>query len=122
MRIHLLLMAALPLTVSAAPVVAQQTDRVLTIFGEDRCPSDTICVRAPERDRYRIPRHLRAPAHSPENTSWAVRQEAAQEAGRTGIDSCSPVGSGGWSGCYIKQVRQAKKERDQAAAEGRKVP
>jgi hypothetical protein len=122
MRVTFLLLAASAMMVPTLPASAQQTERVLTIFGEDRCPADTICVRAPERDRYRIPKELRPPSTSPENQSWAVRQEAAQDAGRSGIGSCSAVGSGGWTGCYLQQVRQAKKEREQAAAADRKVP
>ena len=97
-----------------APVAAQE--RVLTIFGDDECPRDTICVRAPENERYRIPKELRETTPQPGNESWAARARSMEYVGRTGINSCSPVGAGGWTGCYEQMVRQAREERRQAAA------
>ncbi|MBA3896233.1 MAG: hypothetical protein H0X36_03665 [Sphingomonadaceae bacterium] len=114
------LIAALLLGPAAAPLPAQAqvNDRILTIFGEDRCPADTICVRAPESERYRIPKNLReAPSIAPQNQSWAQRSQGVTSVGKTGIDSCSAVGSGGWTGCWTQQMRAARAERKQAATD-----
>lgn len=97
----------------ATPATAQiANERVLTIFGEDKCPADTICVRAPENERYRIPKQFRNDGTiKPENQSWAARAESTLSAGaKTGIGSCSAVGSGGWSGCWAQQMRAARAE------------
>lgn len=108
-----------PLAV-AAPAHAQlANDRVLTIFGKDPCPKDTICVRAPESDRYRIPKQFRQPTTiAPENQAWAARAQSTLDAGaKTGAGSCTTVGPGGWTGCYQQQMRAARAERKADAAE-----
>lgn len=97
------------------PAPAQATERVLTIFGDDECPRDTICVRAPENERYRIPKELREDGViPPENQSWASRVESMEYVGRSGTMSCSPSGPGGWTGCYAQMLREAREERRQA--------
>lgn len=106
-------------TAFAVPAVAQE--RVLTIFGEDKCPSDTICVVAPENERYRIPKPFRQGPVAPKNESWAVRsQSLVTDVGKTGIGSCSSVGSGGWSGCWAKYMREQRAEAE-ARKEGAAV-
>ncbi|MFM9976566.1 MAG: hypothetical protein ACKVOP_00765 [Sphingomonadaceae bacterium] len=92
-------------------------ERILTVYGEDKCPADTICVRAPESERFRIPKQLRNQGViAPENQSWAARAQATTDAGaRTGPGSCTAVGPGGWTGCYMQQMRAA---RAKAAARG----
>lgn len=100
------------------PALAQANDRVLTIFGDDKCPADTICVRAPESERYRIPKNLReAPSIAPENQSWAQRAQGVTGVGQTGTGSCSATGAGGWTGCWQQQMRAARAERAAAARE-----
>jgi hypothetical protein len=37
--------------------------------------------------------------------------------GATGINSCSPVGPGGYTGCEMQVIQQAKEQRRQQAAE-----
>lgn len=113
-----------PLVIAAllafpAPAFAQAGERVLTIFGEDRCPENTICVRAPETERFRIPKNLREnPVIAPNRQSWAARAQSVTDAGaRTGTMSCSAVGPGGNTGCYAQQMAQAKAEREQAKLE-----
>lgn len=105
-----------------APItpIAAQDQRILTVFGNDKCPADTICVRAPENERYRIPKELRQSTPSPDDQSWAARSASIEYVGRSGTDSCSPVGAGGWTGCYSKILRQAAEER-RAAANGQAV-
>lgn len=102
------------------PVAAQlANDRVLTIFGSDPCPKDTICVRAPESERYRIPKQFRQPdTIAPENQSWAARAQSTLDAGaKSGPGSCTASGPGGWTGCWQQQMRAARAERKAAQAE-----
>jgi hypothetical protein len=89
-------------------------ERILTVFGSDRCPENTICVRAPESERFRIPKALRAPTKTPDSVSWSARSRATLNEGKSGTGSCSAVGSGGWTGCWAEEMR---KIRAQAAAE-----
>jgi hypothetical protein len=109
-----------PLAISAPAYAQLSNDRVLTIFGKDPCPKDTICVRAPEGDRYRIPKQFRnSGVIAPENQSWAARAQNTLDAGaKTGTGSCTSVGPGGWTGCYAQQMRAARAERKAAEKEG----
>jgi hypothetical protein len=109
MRLVLALALSLVPLAASAPAVAQQ--RTLTIFGDDKCPLDTICVVAPETERYRIPKPFREPLKSPDSVSWAVRSQATLEVGKTGAESCSTVGPGGWTGCFMKQMKDAYSEK-----------
>lgn len=104
-----------------APASAQGQERIrrLVVYGSDPCPRAAngddivVCARRPETERYRIPKELRdsTPDDDPESTSWAARAEALEYVGRTGIQSCSPVGPGGASGCWNELVRAWRKER-----------
>lgn len=111
--------AALFLIPLAAPLPVLAQDRVLTIFGNDKCPENTICVRANESERYRIPKDLRQDALiAPNRQSWAAKAQSTLDAGtKTGIGSCSAVGPGGQTGCFAERARQAKAEKAQAAKE-----
>jgi hypothetical protein len=102
-----------PLLLPAAPASAQRNsnEQVLIIFGDDSCPRDTICVRRSEGERYRIPQELRRVEPSPEIQSWAVRARSMEYVGASGINSCTPSGAGGWTGCYQKMLREAREER-----------
>jgi hypothetical protein len=113
---------ALPI---AMPASAQQTDRVLIIYGNDKCPTNAsgeeivVCARRPEGERFRIPKELRTPIIvTPENASWATKANDAMNAGSaSGIGSCSAAGGGGWTGCWAEQMRAAKRQRQLDAAE-----
>lgn len=104
-----------------APAEAQPQERIrrLVVYGSDPCPRSAsgeeivVCARRPETERYRIPKELRdaQPDDDPESTSWAARAEALEYVGRSGIQSCSPVGPGGASGCWNELVRAWRKER-----------
>ena len=105
----------------AAP--AQAEDRVLTIFGSDKCPENTICVRAPETERFRIPKNLRDQAViAPNRQSWAARASSVIEAGDASVAApCSPQGPFGGYGCAAKQIRRGTAQRDQATTEAAPV-
>lgn len=120
MRIAIIVSLLLAPVAIAVPAHAQlNNDRVLTIFGSDPCPKDTICVRAPESERYRIPKQFRQPTTiAPENQAWAARAQGTLDAGaKTGTGSCTAVGPGGWTGCYQQQMRAARAELKAEAAE-----
>lgn len=106
----LLTLGALP-----APADAQRRQRVVEVFGTDRCPEGNseeiiVCARKPESDRYRIPTEFREPTAA-DRESQESRVDEAVALGRTGTDSCSAVGPGGFTGCFVQQVRQNRGER-----------
>jgi hypothetical protein len=89
----------------------------LIIYGDDPCPESTdpnevtVCARLPDSDRYRVPPNLRDNPNEPANNSWANRATELSYVGRTGTDSCSTVGGGGFTGCFNQIVTQARAER-----------
>ena len=103
------------------------TERIarVVIYGRDPCPRAStgeeivICARRPEAERYRIPKEIRdrEASDNPENTSWAERAQTLEYVGRTGIQSCSTVGPGGFTGCWAELVRAARGERARTSAE-----
>ncbi|HMC91555.1 MAG TPA: hypothetical protein VKI45_03755 [Allosphingosinicella sp.] len=119
--------AAAALAFPAAGVAQGGTDRIarVVIYGNDRCPRAStgeeivICARRPESERYRIPKEIRDTERSddPASTSWAERAQSLEYVGRTGIQSCSTVGPGGFTGCWAQMVRTARGERAKTSAE-----
>jgi hypothetical protein len=88
----------------------------LIIYGDDPCPPSTddeinVCARLPEGDRYRIPENLRHDPNDARNGSWANRAIELSYVGRTGTDSCSTVGGGGFTGCMMQMINAARAER-----------
>ena len=114
--------AALP-----APGLAQSSDRIseIIVYGSDPCPRSTddevvVCARKPEAERYRIPEKLRPTGPRQSREAWAYRARALETVGATGINSCSPVGPAGFTGCLTQVIRQASGERTEA--EGADTP
>lgn len=108
--------APLMLPAGAAAQNAAQNG-VLVIYGNDKCPTNTageeivVCQRMDEAERFRIPKTLRDQAGPPQQTeSWAVRSQGALEAGQTGTGSCSTVGAGGQTGCFVRNATRARAE------------
>ena len=99
--------AALP----ALPAQAQVSGRLVTVFGSDPCPRDTICVRAPENERYRIPQELRGESGEAAAARWGDRAQQLEYVGASGTMSCTPVGPGGATGCYRELARKAREEQ-----------
>ena len=102
----------------AAPSAGADGRRVsqLIVYGDDPCPASTsevivVCARRGEEDRYRIPEPLRGNSQVSDNQSWAANARALEYVGRTGIQSCSTVGPGGFTGCWAEMMRQAREER-----------
>ncbi len=112
-------------SMAATSALAQQTDRVLILYGNDKCPTNTsgeqivVCSRRPESERYRIPKELRSPILiTPENQSWAAKaNDTLNAGGASGTGSCTAQGPGGWTGCWAQQMRDAKRQRQAASAE-----
>lgn len=92
----------------------------VVVYGDDPCPTTAnddeilVCGRLDEDERYRIPAPLRGAPNDPRRESWTSRVRSLERVGRTGTDSCSPVGAGGFTGCTSELIRNAYAEREQA--------
>lgn len=109
----------------AAPASAQDTpapaptERIkqVIVYGDDPCPKGeadeiVVCARQSESERYRIPEELRREdPGSTRNEAWMSRIRSIEYVGRSGTQSCSPVGGGGFTGCFAQILAQAKAER-----------
>jgi hypothetical protein len=105
-----------------APAVAQAQGGVaeIVVYGNDPCPRSTddqvvVCARRPEAERYRIPPNMRPSGTPQQMESWARKADSLSTVGATGINSCSPVGPAGYTGCLMKVIQEAKGERKQRA-------
>jgi hypothetical protein len=115
---------ALPAVFAPAPALAQ-SGRIseIIVYGTDPCPRSTddevvVCARKPEGERYRIPEKLRSSGSRQSREAWANRAIAFETYGRTGINSCSPVGPAGFTGCTQQLISQAFKERREESEAG----
>lgn len=112
---------------AAAPALAQEPQvNEIVVFGTDPCPRSTddaivVCARKPESERYRIPERLRQGGSLQSRQAWAVRAKSFETVGRTGINSCSPVGPGGFTGCVDSLIKQSFAERKEQM-EGESAP
>ncbi|MFZ2996451.1 hypothetical protein [Sphingobium sp.] len=89
---------------------------LVIVYGEDACPQSqgddiVVCARKGEEERYRIPEPLRGNPNEPSKQAWGERVRSMEYIGRSGTESCSPVGSGGATGCFAQLSRLAKAER-----------
>ena len=108
------------LLLPAAPAMAQSPDEkvnLVIVYGQDACPQGkddeiTVCARKEESERYRIPESLRG-SDSPRNDAWNNKVLAYETVGRTGTQSCSPVGAGGALGCTQQLINRAYAEKGQ---------
>jgi hypothetical protein len=97
----------------------------LIVYGADPCPPSTseeivVCARRSEDERYRIPEPLRQQGQR-RAESWAAQARSLEYVGRTGIQSCSTVGPGGFTGCWAEMMRQARVDR-RTNPEGQPIP
>jgi len=106
-----------------APAAAQDPGSAIAeiiVYGNDPCPRSTddqvvVCARRPESERYRLPQTLRPSGTRQEKQSWAQRSKSLETVGQTGINSCSPVGPAGYTGCLQQVIQKARGEREQQA-------
>lgn len=86
---------------------------ILVTYGDEPCPEAqgdeiVVCAQRPESDRYRVPKELR---HQDEEAaagggSWASKVEGYDDIARvTRPNSCSVVGSYGFTGCTAAALR-----------------
>lgn len=130
--------AALALFPTAATAQSQaesgqppQRIRQVTLQGSEQCPKAAadeivVCSRINPNEQYRVPKELRQPPEVPaQNQSWVNRAATVDRVGRVagGLpNTCSPIGTGGQTGCSIAagqawaaEKRQARREAAQAA-------
>ena len=121
-----LLLPLLAALAVAAPATAQdeslaqsaqppQKTSVLYTFGDDPCPEPVgdeiiVCAQQPESERYRVPKELREELKDDVAVgggSWASKVEGYDNIARaTRPNSCSPVGSYGFTGCASAALRE----------------
>ena len=100
-----------------APTAGEPRINQVIVYGDDPCTASrdpdeiTVCARLPEADRYRIPPNLRDNPNDPRNQSWSGRATELAYVGRTGTDSCSTTGPGGFTGCLNQIIDHAQAER-----------
>jgi hypothetical protein len=110
----------------AAPTAADgRRISQLIVYGDDPCPVSTpeeivVCARREEDERYRIPEPLRGTGQR-QAQSWAANARSLETVGRTGIQSCSTVGPGGFTGCWNEMMRQSREDR-RTNPEGQPIP
>jgi len=102
---------------------ADQTERwsVLLTYGGDECPESTegeivVCAHQPESERYRIPKTIREKEKEEEAryaTSWSAQFQNHEDEARLGRpNSCSAVGTNGFTGCQAKFLRDWFEQRN----------
>lgn len=121
-----------PVAIQAPGEVAKRApvNGVLVLYGNERCPTNTdgdeivICERRSAREQYRVPKELREFQVTPQNESWAARAQGTLDAGvgANSIGSCSTVGAGGQTGCFMQNARAARKENQARKVEEARVP
>ena len=123
----LLSLAAISAAVIAAPSAAQtevdtgdESYNMVIVYGDDECPASddgtiVVCARQAESERYRIPSNLRF-TDGPQSQSWMERVERLEYVGKSGMQSCSPAGNGGFVGCTQKFIDEAYDDRENASS------
>lgn len=108
---------------AAVPAAAQEStsDNIseIIVYGNDPCPRSTddevvVCARKPESERYRIPERYRPSGTYQQRQAWANKARSIERVGRTGIQSCSPVGPAGYTGCLDQMIQSAREESNEA--------
>ena len=103
----------------------------MTVFGDDGCPKSSddeivVCQRVPESERYRLPKRFRgrkAAEQSGPGNSWTNKVSTLETASRVGTpNSCSPVGSGGFTGCMNKLLHDWYVDRQARQSDADAVP
>jgi len=132
-------LAALIAFPAAIPAVATAQDaqvdappqriRSVTLTGNQTCPKSSgseIVVCSTLDQPYRIPKQLRDDKPiAAKNQSWVNRAATMDQVGRVagGLpDTCSPVGTGGQSGCFLSRNQAFAAERRASASETNTQP
>ncbi len=140
-----LILAAL--LAAPAPLVAQQTPeqvaaaegrqdsppqriRNVTVYGDEPCPKAeegevVVCTKKDADEQFRIPEDLRETEFTPAKNSWVNKAQVIDDVSRKagGLpDTCSPVGTGGQTGCFMEAARKAAAERREREREQNSIP
>ena len=123
-----LLAVALPAmaqtTTQTAPADPPKKIRSVMLATGEKCPPpsspDEVVVCGNLDEQYRIPKELRNQGPvAPPNQSWAAKQAVADEVGREagGLpNTCSPVGTGGQTGCTQVMLNRARDDARRGAS------
>lgn len=103
--------------------------RSILLYGQEECPKPqsedeiVVCANGGESP-YRIPKEFRNQRKDDAGSqAWTNRVEMVEEVNRAGLpNSCSPVGTGGQTGCTRAAIRQWYQERLDAKAKAAQVP
>ena len=128
--------AALAGAIVVLPVAssAQQTPqriRNVQLTGNEQCPKAqgdeiVVCSRISPNEQFRIPKELRNTAEpAAQNQAWAnrtVTAEAVSKAAAGLPNTCSPVGTGGQTGCAQAYARAWSAERRAAEKNDSMIP
>lgn len=117
------LLIVLPAKAEEARPVAGEAERwsILVTYGEDDCPESVegeivVCARHPEEERYRVPKAVREKEKEEEAhyaMSWTAQFQNHEDDARLGRpNSCSTVGTNGFTGCQAAILRQWFAERN----------
>ena len=120
----------IPGAAQASPDQGRPPERVRSVelSADQTCPPSTgnevvVCYQAEEP--YRLPKRFRRAEIAAANQSWANRAATLDEVGRVagGLpNTCSPVGTGGQTGCTATMMRAWAAERRALAREALSVP
>ena len=118
----------------AGPALAQdqgqppQRIRSIELRPGEACPkaqsADEVVVCRTVENPYRIPSELRdeGAAQQPTNQSWVNRAATVDQVSRVagGLpNTCSPVGTGGQTGCFNQAAQEQAASRNERAAAAR---
>ncbi len=102
--------------------------RSVTVASGQKCPEavgNEVVVCNTLEEPYRIPKKLRETKKSAATNSWVNRAATMDEVGREagGLpDTCSPVGSGGQTGCALKLNQQYAAEKAEKKRQESVIP
>lgn len=99
----LLLAQAAPTADIVAQAVREQECR-----GRTATDDIVVCGRRQQDERYRLPDRERPFDPSGETESVMRERSRWAEGGEAGIQSCGPVGPGGWTGCIVQRQAQER--------------